>query len=388
MELTRRDFLRMISYVGGSLYGIGWLRRAHALWAGPFYPDLVIAQQGSPAEMTRAAVQALGGIERFVKPGQKVVIKANFSWANPPKLATSTNPEVVTALVQLCKQAGARRTVVLDHVIDGLEACLRETEMRAAVLAAGGEIRGYQEEASQYQETSLEPGAPLRSVQVLKEVKEADVLINVPIAKHHSSTRLTLSMKNLMGVIRDRGAFHARDLSGLIAELSRVVKPNLILIDAVRILLDGGPENRSGTAPVAQANKIIASSDPVAADSYAATLFPKVLEGKNVSHVLKAYQLKVGEIDINKLWTMLVNAQEAVPSTVPPLPAEKAPSPDDEGLAALPGTITAIGTPDLGAYRSYVYIPAAGILAGLGLIIARRIRLSRPKRLANRDEIV
>jgi len=178
-------------------------------------PDVAVAAKGAPAELVRAAVGALGGMERFVRPGQTVVIKANFSWGNPPERATDTNPEVVAAVIGLCRAAGARRVLVVDHVLNrDLAACLERTGLRRAVEAAGGEVLGLPESGQEdrYQKVAVPRGQRLKECHVIKEVLAADVFLNVPIAKDHSATRLTLSLKNLMGVVLNRGAFHSNDL--------------------------------------------------------------------------------------------------------------------------------------------------------------------------------
>ena len=287
-------------------------------------PDIVVAQQGSAADMVKAAVDALGGISRFVQPGQFVVIKPNFTWGNAPETASDTNPEVLGAVVAMCKAAGAKRVLALDHVLNGnLTNCLERTGARKAVESAGGEILGLpvNGQSTRYQETVLPKGQHIKNAQVIKEVLEADVFINVPIAKDHGSSRLTMSLKNLMGLVSNRGAFHT-GLDQAIADINTLVKSNLVIIDATRILTSGGPD---GPGKVEQPGKIIASIDPVAADSYGATLFK--LTGNDIGHIKRAKAAGLGENDLTKLVLQNVTPGAAAPQQPAPSPTTTAAPP-------------------------------------------------------------
>jgi uncharacterized protein (DUF362 family) len=258
---------------------------------------LAVARGGSPAEITQRAVAALGGIERFVDSGDDVIIKPNICVAyHTYEYAATTNPEVVAALVSLCLGAGAKRVRVMDYPFGGrAEDAYARSGIEEAVTAAGGQME--QMAKMKYQKTSIPDGRDLQEWPVYQDVLDADVFINVPIAKHHNLARLTLSMKNLLGVVLDRSKYH-RNLGQRLADLTSLVYPTLTVVDAVRILMDHGPTGGS-LEDVKQVDTLIASHDPVAADSYATTLFG--LTGADMAYIKAATEMGLGEMDLSNL---------------------------------------------------------------------------------------
>jgi uncharacterized protein (DUF362 family) len=247
--------------------------------------------------MVQAAVKALGGIERFVKPGDDVIIKPNIGFGDYSyEYAATTNPEVVGALTALCVGAGAKRVRVMDNPTGGTaEQAYARSGIKDAVIAAGGQMEVMKN--LKFQETAIPEGQDITSWPVYRDVLDADVLINVPIGKDHSLGRLTLGMKNLMGVILNRGEFHS-NLGQRLADLSSLVRPTLTVVDAVRILMDHGPTGGS-LDDVKLANTIIASHDVVAADAYAATLFG--LTGADVPAVVAGAEMGLGTMDLGRI---------------------------------------------------------------------------------------
>jgi uncharacterized protein (DUF362 family) len=351
---SRRQFVKgslavFAAYYTGLRPGLAAARAGWPAQAMAAVPDLVIAQGGAAADLVRAAVSALGGIERFVKPGQFVVIKPNFTWGNPPDTASDTSPEVLGAVVALCKAAGAKRVLALDHVLNGnLTNCLERTGARQAVEAAGGEILGLPTSGQnqRYMDASLPKGTHVKKAQVIREILEADVFINVPIAKDHGSSRLTISLKNLMGTVMDRGAFHT-SLDQAIADINTLIKSHLIIVDATRILTSGGPD---GPGKVEKPGQVIASVDPVAADSYACTLFK--LTANDIGHIRRAKAAGLGESDLTKLLVQNVTPGAVPPPQVAPSPTASqaaptttgAPRPTSTTMSA-PATPTVASTP-------------------------------------------
>lgn len=264
--------------------------------AEPAY--LAVARGADAAEITRRAIAALGGIERFVRPGANVIIKPNICNAyHGPEYASTTNPEVVAAIVTLCLQAGAGRVRVMDFPFGGsAQAAYAKSGIQAAVQAAGGEMEVMGR--PKYRTIPFPQGKAVKKTAVYGEILDADVLINVPIAKQHGSARLTLGMKNLMGTVLDRGSFHSLGLHQAIADLNSAVRPHLTVIDAVRILTANGPTG-GNLADVKQMDTVIASADIVAADAYAATLFG--LTGQDVDHIRLGAEMGLGEIDLSKI---------------------------------------------------------------------------------------
>jgi uncharacterized protein (DUF362 family) len=261
------------------------------------YPDLVVARGGEPEELTRRALAALGGMERFVQPGDNVIIKPNICVAyHTYEYAATTNPWLVGALVKLCLEAGASRVRVMDFPFGGgPETAYARSGIEEQVVAAGGEMEIMSN--FKFVPTDIPEGLDLRSCDIYDEVLNADIVINVPIAKHHNLARLTLSMKNLMGVIRDRPAMH-RNLGQRLADLTSRVRPALTVVDAVRILMANGPTG-GNLDDVRQMDTVIASPDIVAADSYAATLFGS--QPLDLAYVRAAMDMRLGRSDLDGL---------------------------------------------------------------------------------------
>jgi uncharacterized protein (DUF362 family) len=260
-------------------------------------PHLVVSRGESPAAITEAAVAALGGMERFVKKGYDVIIKPNICTDSYPyEYAATTNPEVVAALVKLSLGAGAKRVRVMDYPFGGTAAsAYARSGIADAVQAAGGEMEVMN--PNKFRETEIPQGKSIQKWDIYQDVLTCDLMINVPIAKHHSLARLTLGGKNLLGVIQKRGLMHAK-MGQRVADLASVVKPGLTVVDAVRILMDHGPTG-GNLNDVKLANTIIASQDIVAADSYATGLFG--LTGSDIGYIKAGAEMGLGEMDLSKI---------------------------------------------------------------------------------------
>jgi uncharacterized protein (DUF362 family) len=266
-------------------------------------PDLVVVRHGEPEILVQRTIQALGGMGLFVKSGDLVIIKPNICVAGrSPEYAATTNPWVVGALVKLCLEAGAGKVSVMDTPFNGTaEEAYVTSGIRAQVEAAGGEMAympGFK-----YVSVDIPDGKSLRKTDINDDVLKANVLINVPIAKDHGSTRLTLGMKNLMGVIKNRQALHS-NLGQNIADLASRVRPTLTVIDAVRILTANGPTG-GDLNDVKKLDTLIASSDIVAADSYAATLFG--LQPSDIEYIVAGAAMGLGRSDLSSLKIAEIN---------------------------------------------------------------------------------
>jgi uncharacterized protein (DUF362 family) len=264
-------------------------------------PDLVVVS-GDPAAATRKALEALGGIGRFVSKGQRVVLKPNMSFANPPERGSTTHPLVVATLAQACMDAGAERVVVLDYPLYKTELCLRRTGIQDACKSIRGVYVLGLDERKFFREVKVPQGKVLDRVEIMKEVLDSHVLISLPQAKSHSTTGVSLGIKGLMGLIWDRWSFHARyNINQALADLATVIKPQLTLLDATRALVSGGP---GGPGDVVRPNLIIAGVDPLAVDSYGVTVVPwygQQFKGRQVEHLLVAHERGVGRIDLEQL---------------------------------------------------------------------------------------
>ncbi|MGA3026930.1 MAG: DUF362 domain-containing protein [Bryobacteraceae bacterium] len=241
-------------------------RRDFTVPADPRLPKMAIIDGDDPRALVRAAIRQLGGIERFIARGDVVVIKPNMSWDRTPEQAANTNPEVVAETVRLCRQAGAGDVIVTDVSINEPRRCFERSGIGAAARAAGAHV--ILPEERRFREVDLR-GAVLGSWPVLNPFLAADKVINIPIAKHHSLTGATLGMKNWYGILGGpRHRLHQRIHESLV-DLAEFMRPTLTIVDACRVLLRNGPGGGS-LADVAAAKTLVAGTDPVAVDAYAA----------------------------------------------------------------------------------------------------------------------
>jgi uncharacterized protein (DUF362 family) len=260
-------------------------------------PDMAVARGSDPAEMVRQALKVMGGMEAFIKKGAKVIIKPNICVAyTTPESAFTSNPFVVGALVKLCIEAGAGSVKVMDFPFSGTAAnAYARSGIEAEVKKAGGEM--VQMAGYKFVPTKLAQGKDLKNIGIYDDILKADAIINVPIPKHHSLAGLTLSMKNLLGVIDDRENIHI-NFGQRLPDLASQIKPVLNVVDAVRILMNNGPA--SGTAAdVKMLNTIVVTPDIVAADAYAAGFFGKKPE--DLKYVVNGAAMKLGRMDVNNL---------------------------------------------------------------------------------------
>jgi len=299
--MNRREFLRyqangiLWMIVGGS--GILLPKR---LIAAPV-PDIAVVK-GAPAAATRAAVDLLGGMKQFVKPGDRVVIKPNMSFASTPERASNTDPEVIRELAVMCKEAGAAKILVLDHTLDQEELCLERSGIQKACNPISEKMVFALNDDRFYKAVDIPAGKSMTSTDIMKEVLKSDVLIAAPVAKSHSSTGVSLSMKGMMGLNYNRRVMHWRyNLNTSIVDLCTILKADLAVIDGTRVLSTGGPH---GPGKVLKMDTIIASKDMVAADAYAVSAFEwygKKFKPKQIRHILEAHKRGLGRMDVENL---------------------------------------------------------------------------------------
>ncbi len=263
--------------------------------------DLAVIS-GEPVAATRKALEAMGGISRFVKKGQRVLIKPNMSFSRTPDFSATTHPLVIAAVAQACVEVGAQQVLVLDHTLQRAELCLERTGIHDACKNISGVHVLALQERKFFNEIKIPQGKVLERAEVIKEFLDSQVLINIPVAKSHSATGVSLGLKGLMGMIWDRESFHSRyNINQAIADLATVIKPQLTILDATRALASGGP---GGPGEVKKPNLIIAGIDPVAVDSYGVTVVPwygQNFKGRQVEHLLMAHQRGLGKIDVDQL---------------------------------------------------------------------------------------
>ncbi|MGQ9610902.1 MAG: DUF362 domain-containing protein [bacterium] len=300
-KLSRREFLKLTAVSALALNGLA--KNAFSQESNSRL-DIVVAKSDSPSKATIDAIEALGGIGKFVKSGDVVIIKPNIAFPNPPEWGSTTNPEVVIAIVKLCLDANARSILIIDHPMAKPEQCLTRTGINDAVnKIASDKVKVSMEmEQRSYTEVKLEKAKALEKTDVHKSILKADVFINIPVAKSHSATTVSFGMKNLMGLIWDRGYLHQKiDLHQGIADLSTFIKPSLIIMDASKALITRGPEGPGRTEKL---NTIISGIDPVAVDAYTVTLSSwngRKYKPEDIRHISSAYEMKLGEMNIDKL---------------------------------------------------------------------------------------
>jgi uncharacterized protein (DUF362 family) len=295
-DLTRRQFLKATAV--GLAAGLAGLPEP---LAAAEEVDLAVIS-GEPAQATRRALEALGGLSRFVKRGQRVVIKPNMSFARSPEFAATTHPQVIATLARGCVEAGASEVLVLDHTLQRAELCLDRTGIRDACRGIPTvQVLAVQDRRF-FREIRVPQGKVLQRVEVVRDILDDAVLISVPVAKSHSTTGVSLGLKGLMGLIWERESFHAQfDISQGIADLATVIRPRLTVLDATRALASGGP---GGPGDVKKPHLVVAGTDPVAVDSYGVGIVPwygQNFKGRQVEHLLIAHQRGLGKIDLEKL---------------------------------------------------------------------------------------
>jgi uncharacterized protein (DUF362 family) len=308
-KITRRQFIKgtaaaaALPLFSKSLPFYGSL--AHAAEES----DLVIAKNGSPSQLLQAAMASLGGMGRFVKKGQRVVIKANIAWARTPEQACTNNPDLLFALVKMCYETGAKRVAVWDHTCDNYQFAFARSGLKEAGQKAGADVlSGHGRNV--YKQVEIPKGKKLKSAEVLRDILESDVFINFPTPKHHFATELTLGMKNFIGIVWDMELLHKIDLHQCIADINTLRKPDLVVMDAIRILTTNGPKGPGKTEDIGE---VITSTDIVAADAYAAAFFKHPKTGKpfkpeEIKFVKNAYDLGLGEINLSKVRVKKVSA--------------------------------------------------------------------------------
>ena len=257
----------------------------------PLLPKVTLANNEDPVVALRAALDGIGGIKRFIHPGERVTIKPNAGWDRTPAQAADTNPALVGEMVRLCLDAGASRVVVSDITCNDPRRCFLRSGIREATEQAGGTVILSAEE--DLIETSL-GGELLTSWPVLKHFIETDRLINMPIVKQHSLSRCTIGLKNLYGIIGGRRNQLHQQIDQSIVDLANYCRPTLTVIDATRVLLRNGPQGGS-IDDVAVENTVICATDPVAGDSRGCEFLGTF--GRQVGHIELAGLNGLGLVD-------------------------------------------------------------------------------------------
>ncbi|OGV05599.1 MAG: tat (twin-arginine translocation) pathway signal sequence [Ignavibacteria bacterium RIFOXYA2_FULL_37_17] len=301
--MNRKEFLRkslQASLLTGAaitfpgIYGNYFAKSSRTL---PSAYDLVAIKGGEPEAMFDKGIEQLGGMKTFVKKNQKVCLKPNIGWDVTPERAGNTNPKLVKRVIEHCLDAGAKEVYVFDHTCDDWKRCYSNSGIERAVKDAGGKIVPADTE-NYYQDVKIKSGKILTQAKIHEVLLDSDVFINIPILKSHSSTRMTVSMKNLMGIVWDRGFWHRNDLHQCIADCATYRKPDLNIVDAYFVMKRNGPRGVSVNDVVTLKSQLI-STNMVVADSAAAKLFGS--EPDEIPYIKIADSMGVGKKDLSSL---------------------------------------------------------------------------------------
>jgi uncharacterized protein (DUF362 family) len=259
--------------------------------------DLVAVRGGEPEVMFDKGIESLGGMKRFVKPGQRVLIKPNIGWDKTPERAANTNPKLIKRIVEHCFEAGAKDVLVFDHTCHKWDKCYKHSGIEKAVKEAGGKIVPGNSE-KMYKKVEIKEAKRLKETAVHELMLDTDVFINVPILKNHSSAKMTIAMKNLMGCVWDRQYWHKNDLHQCIADFLHFRLPDLNIVDAYNVMTQNGPVGVSLDDVVNMKTQVI-STDIVAADAASAKFFG--MDPSEIKHIKIAHEAGFGNMNLSEL---------------------------------------------------------------------------------------
>ncbi|UCC75041.1 MAG: DUF362 domain-containing protein [Gemmatimonadota bacterium] len=307
--MDRRDFLKktgpavaLAAVTGGT--GLAFHNRETALHRSlfvktadfevppdPWLPVLTLATNTDPVAALNAALDAIGGIGRFVHTGERVVLKPNVGWDRTPAQGANTHPALVSEMVRLCLAAGAARVIVADVSCNDPRRSFLRSGIKEAGETAGASVMLPAPE--DFVDVDL-GGSVLTRWPVLKHFVQADRLINMPIVKQHSLTRCTIGMKNLYGILGGRRNRLHQEIDQSIVDLAAFVRPTLTVVDATRVMFRGGPQGGS-LDNLSIENTVMCSTDLVAADARAVEFLG--LSGRQVGHIALAARSGLGSLD-------------------------------------------------------------------------------------------
>jgi uncharacterized protein (DUF362 family) len=316
-QFSRREFLLRSAKAGAAAAAAGAL--AYTLYdkTGPAahseaqtlvtVPDFSVPTQagrtmsivtGADRKATvNKAVDLLGGIGRFIKPGDRVLIKPNVGFAKAPSLGATTNPELVAEVVKMCKRGGAKEVLVTDNPISDAESCFTLSGIAKATSEAGGKI--VLPKDSYFKPTTLKNSTLIKNWPILFEpLTGINKVIGIAPIKDHSRSGASMAMKNWYGLLGGRRNIFHQDINTIIAELAMMVRPTLVILDGTEVMMTNGPTGGS-ISDLRRANTLIASCDQVAADAFGCTLLN--LQPSDLLYLAKAQALGVGTADYQSL---------------------------------------------------------------------------------------
>ena len=305
-KFNRREIISQGLSLGLMVGGVAVLGRPDFLLAKEKpaqMPDLVAVKNGEPDAMFKKAIELMGGMEQFVKKGQTVVVKPNIGFPRVPEIGATTNPVLVKTVIESCYSAGAKRVYIFDNVVSPTSGnarnCYRLSGIEEAAKAARGIVVPVDDFS--YRKVKIPGGGTLKTADVHSLILDADVFINVPVLKHHSSAHLSIAMKNLMGIVKNRMEYHLTGLDQCIADFCLYRQPDLNVVDAYRVLMSHGPAGPGNprSANVQLKKTLLLSKDIVAIDAAAAKIFGK--EPEDLGYIKIAHAQKTGNMNLKEL---------------------------------------------------------------------------------------
>ena len=290
-DISRRQFIvRTALGLAGAAFMPGAIQAQ--VIKSSFVTRLFVVHGKNIARMLASGITAMGGWRAFIKTGKPVVLKVNAAWASTPEQGGNTNPVLVEEFIRQSRAAGAGEVLMPEKPCSPAKEAFALSGI--GEVAARGGARLYVPDKSDFRKIAIPQGVSMKDAEVVDAVLESDCLVNMPVAKSHGGSGLTLSMKNWMGSVNDRGFWHRNNLHQCIADCGTVIKPHLIILDATRIMLTKGPR---GPGKLSHPDQIIFGTDPVAVDAYAATLFEK--QPFSVKYIKLAHDMGIGCGDLS-----------------------------------------------------------------------------------------
>ncbi|MFA5714003.1 MAG: DUF362 domain-containing protein [Bacteroidales bacterium] len=302
--MERREFLK-----GALLLSVGGVVKAKegSLFAAAPKEigknnDLVAVMGGEPQELYSKAIELMGGLSKYIKRGYRVVVKPNIGWDKTPEYGANTNPQLVEAIVRDCFRVGASQVTVFDHTCDEWRACYKNSGIEEAAKRGGAKI-AFAHDEKYYRTVQLPKALSMKQVKIHEAIVECDAWINVPVLKNHGGAKMTISMKNFMGIVWDRRFMHANNLQQSIADCSTYEKmPVLNIVDAYRIMVKNGPKGRT-VEDVETPKALFISTNVVSADTAAIKFFSQFVpvELDDVHHIALAEKMGIGSTNLDQL---------------------------------------------------------------------------------------
>jgi uncharacterized protein (DUF362 family) len=321
-HLNRRQFMARSAKAGASILAacsIGYWFYDSAGPAGSAQdmtgvqiPDFSMPRQGRRMSIVRGssrsdtlelAIKSIGGIQAFIKKGDRVLLKVNAAFASPPMLSATTHPDVVAAISRLCIKAGAASVTVTDNPINDPASCFRLTGIEQAARSAGANVLSPQKEL--FKPFNLTKGQLIRNWPVLYEpLSKVDKIIGTAPVKDHHRSGASMIMKNWYGLLGGRRNVFHQDIHTIIMELAMMVKPTLVVLDGTTSMMRNGPTGGS-LSDLKNTNTMIASTDQVAADAFGAGLLDKTID--ELAYIKKAAAMNLGTADFQSLNPVMVS---------------------------------------------------------------------------------